>query len=182
MRRKVAVVLLALLLLTTGCTARPRHDEPRPTIEEWYAPEMERYYEEEWGSEWAAQEEAAREAETEWRIEQVQKAHKKDYEYEQKLESTAEAEQAELDAIYEWVEENQPYLSEEEEQGIVNERRLDEEGYPGICDCSGNIYNCADFSTHSEAQTCYEYCKALGYGDIHWLDGDGDGIACELLP
>lgn len=52
----------------------------------------------------------------------------------------------------------------------------------GLCDCSGNIYNCADFSTHAEAQACYEYCKSLGHGDVHWLDGDNDGKACESLP
>jgi len=51
-----------------------------------------------------------------------------------------------------------------------------------VCDCSGNIYNCSDFSTHAEAQACYEYCKSLGRGDIHRLDGDNDGIACESLP
>ncbi len=53
---------------------------------------------------------------------------------------------------------------------------------PSPCDCSGNIYNCADFGTHVEAQACYEYCKSLGRGDIHRLDGDNDGIACESLP
>ena len=51
-----------------------------------------------------------------------------------------------------------------------------------VCDCSGNIYNCSDFSTHAQAQACYEYCKSLGRGDIHRLDGDNDGIACESLP
>jgi len=51
----------------------------------------------------------------------------------------------------------------------------------GLCDCSGNIYNCADFGTHAEAQGCYEYCKSLGRGDVHRLDGDNDGIACESL-
>ena len=50
-----------------------------------------------------------------------------------------------------------------------------------VCDCSGNIYNCSDFSTHAEAQACYEHCKSLGRGDIHLLDGDNDGIACESL-
>ncbi len=54
---------------------------------------------------------------------------------------------------------------------------------PTLCDCSGNIYNCSDFSTHAEAQACYDYCKSLGHGDIHRLDGsDGDGIVCESLP
>jgi micrococcal nuclease len=52
----------------------------------------------------------------------------------------------------------------------------------GLCDCSGDIYECPDFSTQTEAQACYEYCKSLGLGDIHLLDGDSDGIACESLP
>jgi len=52
---------------------------------------------------------------------------------------------------------------------------------PPPCDCSGDIYNCSHFSTHAEAQACYEYCKSLGRGDIHRLDGDNDGIACESL-
>jgi len=50
------------------------------------------------------------------------------------------------------------------------------------CDCSGNVYNCSDFSTQSEAQRCYEHClKQRGY-DVHRLDRDKDGIACESLP
>jgi len=51
-----------------------------------------------------------------------------------------------------------------------------------VCDCSGNIYNCSDFSSHAAAQACYEYCISVGAGDIHRLDGDHDGIACESLP
>jgi len=51
-----------------------------------------------------------------------------------------------------------------------------------VCSCSGNIYNCSDFSSHAAAQACYEYClKAVGY-DIHRLDRDKDGVACESLP
>ncbi len=50
------------------------------------------------------------------------------------------------------------------------------------CNCSGNLYNCPNFSTHAEAQACYEYCISLGAGDIHRLDGDSDGSACESLP
>lgn len=50
------------------------------------------------------------------------------------------------------------------------------------CSCSGNIYNCGDFSTHAEAQACYEYCLSQGRGDVHKLDGDNDGSACESLP
>lgn len=50
------------------------------------------------------------------------------------------------------------------------------------CSCSGNQYNCGDFSTHNAAQACYDYCVSIGAGDIHRLDGDNDGIACESLP
>lgn len=45
--------------------------------------------------------------------------------------------------------------------------------------CSSNYYNCADFNTQAEAQTVMEFC---GSDDIHYLDGDDDGIACESLP
>lgn len=51
----------------------------------------------------------------------------------------------------------------------------------GVCDCSGNIYNCDDFSTQREAQECFDYCLSRGLGDIHKLDADNDGIACENL-
>lgn len=44
--------------------------------------------------------------------------------------------------------------------------------------CSYNAYNCADFNNQAEAQTVMEYC---GSNDIHYLDGDDDGIACEEL-
>ena len=46
--------------------------------------------------------------------------------------------------------------------------------------CSSNYYNCADFNTQSEAQAVFEYCGGIG-NDIHWLDGDDDGVACESL-
>lgn len=45
--------------------------------------------------------------------------------------------------------------------------------------CSYNAYNCGDFSTHREAQEVYEFC---GSGDVHKLDRDSDGVACESLP
>lgn len=47
--------------------------------------------------------------------------------------------------------------------------------------CSENIYNCSDFSTHNEAQATYEYCGGVA-NDIHRLDRDKDGKACETLP
>ena len=51
-----------------------------------------------------------------------------------------------------------------------------------VCDCSGDIYNCSNFTTHNQAQACYNYCVSIGRGDIHGLDGDNDGSACESLP
>jgi len=43
--------------------------------------------------------------------------------------------------------------------------------------CSSNYYNCGDFSTHTKAQKVFELCGS----DIHQLDRDEDGIACEWL-
>ncbi len=50
------------------------------------------------------------------------------------------------------------------------------------CSCSGNLYNCSDFSSHAQAQACYNYCISIGRGDVHRLDGNSDGDACESLP
>jgi micrococcal nuclease len=38
--------------------------------------------------------------------------------------------------------------------------------------------DCASFETHEEAQRVYEQDSS----DPNYLDGDGDGIACEDLP
>jgi micrococcal nuclease len=50
------------------------------------------------------------------------------------------------------------------------------------CSCGSNLYNCPDFGTHAKAQACYEYCISVGAGDVHRLDRDNDGSACEDLP
>lgn len=52
----------------------------------------------------------------------------------------------------------------------------------GPCECYANLYNCTDFDTQAEAQACFDWCWSLGCGDVHRLDRDGDGIACEALP
>jgi hypothetical protein len=57
-----------------------------------------------------------------------------------------------------------------------------EEKQRGVCSCLYNKYDCSDFSTQDEAQECYDFCREAGVGDIHRLDDDEDGIACELLP
>lgn len=52
----------------------------------------------------------------------------------------------------------------------------------GICSCTGDTLNCTDFGgSRARAQACYDYCVAAGRGDIHSLDSDGDGEACESL-
>jgi micrococcal nuclease len=50
------------------------------------------------------------------------------------------------------------------------------------CDCYGPDLDCGDFSTHNQAQACFDHCRALGLGDVFRLDGNGDGSACESLP
>ncbi|TSC69959.1 MAG: WD40 domain-containing protein beta Propeller [Parcubacteria group bacterium Gr01-1014_70] len=47
--------------------------------------------------------------------------------------------------------------------------------------CSYNAYNCGDFTTHAEAQSVYEQCGGVN-NDVHKLDQDKDGLACESLP
>lgn len=49
----------------------------------------------------------------------------------------------------------------------------------GPCPCNGNTMNCSDFRNQKAAQACYDHCKSQGFGDIHRLDRDNDGIACE---
>ena len=43
--------------------------------------------------------------------------------------------------------------------------------------CESDTYNCDDFLTQAEAQEVLEYCGE----DIHRLDADGNGLACESL-
>ena len=42
-------------------------------------------------------------------------------------------------------------------------------------------YNCDDFKYQEEAQSVYEKCHKNGL-DIHHLDGDNNGVACQNLP
>lgn len=65
---------------------------------------------------------------------------------------------------------------EEEEEEQETKKTIDS-GYI----CSYNAYNCDDFSTHSQAQAVYELCGGVS-NDIHRLDRDKDGLACESLP
>jgi len=48
--------------------------------------------------------------------------------------------------------------------------------------CSSDIYNCSNFSTQAGAQDVFNWCVSVGTGDVHQLDKDGNGRACETLP
>src|SRR3989338_1504036 len=48
--------------------------------------------------------------------------------------------------------------------------------------CSSDVYNCPNFSTHAEAQRTFDECSKITGRDVHRLDGDKDGDACEDLP
>jgi len=51
----------------------------------------------------------------------------------------------------------------------------------GGYNCSANVYNCSDFQYQEDAQYVFEYCGGVG-NDVHVLDNDKDGVACETLP
>jgi hypothetical protein len=52
---------------------------------------------------------------------------------------------------------------------------------PLIASCEAEEYNCSDFLYQAQAQDVLERCGGIGK-DIHNLDGDNDGMACEALP
>jgi micrococcal nuclease len=49
---------------------------------------------------------------------------------------------------------------------------------PSLGSGSDSNLDCASFATHEQAQRVYEQ----DLSDPHYLDGDGDGVACEELP
>jgi len=77
-----------------------------------------------------------------------------------------------------------PIIQEAEDYARINKLgiwdvTLVEKETLGKYDCSSNVYNCDDFSSHNQAQAVFEACLP---GDIHQLDRDEDGLACESLP
>jgi len=70
------------------------------------------------------------------------------------------------------VKKQEPPASEPEEESEV-----DTSSYT----CSTNKYNCTDFETHAEAQAVFDQCGGTS-NDIHKLDSNKDGEACESLP
>lgn len=77
--------------------------------------------------------------------------------------------------------------SENDSQGVVvgepnpnGENQTVPAGSGGQYNCDTDTYNCTDFQNQSEAQTVFDSCFK-NYGDIHGLDLDGNGKACENL-
>src|SRR6185503_10441433 len=69
------------------------------------------------------------------------------------------------------------FQNNNEQPGGIPRRQAED-----ACYCSSDIYNCNNFDDQQEAQTCFNDCQAVGRGDIHGLDSDGNGLACEELP
>jgi len=51
--------------------------------------------------------------------------------------------------------------------------------HPGW-DCSSNVYNCDDYEFQEQAQIVFDGCGGVE-NDVHGLDKDGNGVACESL-
>ena len=61
----------------------------------------------------------------------------------------------------------------------ASEQIILEPKFKTVCSCRSDRYNCNDFKTRREAREKYECCiNKVGY-DVHNLDGDSDGTACE---
>jgi hypothetical protein len=70
---------------------------------------------------------------------------------------------------------------EKEEDSITNKAK---EALQNVisCDCPFEPQDCEDFLSHKDAQEVYKCCLQAFGTDIHDLDPDKDGNACELLP
>ncbi|MBU1890802.1 thermonuclease family protein, partial [Patescibacteria group bacterium] len=49
------------------------------------------------------------------------------------------------------------------------------------CFCDYNFYDCRDFASQEDAQSLYDCCWEKIQQDLHLIDGDEDGYACEQL-
>jgi len=75
-----------------------------------------------------------------------------------------------------WEDENEEDNSEEESE--IETENNSEINTQENCQCVSDL-DCPDFSSHSEAQECYEYCFKITEKDFHRLDREKDGLACE---
>ena len=93
-----------------------------------------------------------------------------------------ESEQPIYEEIEEVIEVNFEYVEEIVEEEVIEEIEevIEEQPPEPSYICYENYYNCGDFSTCSEVMEVFEFCGGVD-NDIHWLDGDDDGIPCEVL-
>jgi len=70
--------------------------------------------------------------------------------------------------------------AQERELGIWAKEEEEEVPEDYDYECGSNFYNCGDFNSQSEAQIVFDVCGGVG-NDIHRLDGDNDGVACESI-
>lgn len=61
----------------------------------------------------------------------------------------------------------------------TNSLYFDDDFYDNSCEV--DMYECNDFCTQGDAQKVFDECNIYGL-DVHNLDSDNDGIACESLP
>ena len=54
-------------------------------------------------------------------------------------------------------------------------------GLPFDAPCEEDILNCGDFITQEDSQLVYDFCIDEVGRDVHGLDNDGNGVACEGL-
>lgn len=71
-------------------------------------------------------------------------------------------------------------VEEKEEQNIVPEPIIIQEQIID-CVCDKNAKNCSDFLSQKKSQAYFECCMNKVGFDIHKLDGDNNGVACESL-
>ncbi|PIO07906.1 hypothetical protein COU59_02515 [Candidatus Pacearchaeota archaeon CG10_big_fil_rev_8_21_14_0_10_34_12] len=76
--------------------------------------------------------------------------------------------------------ENESVNETNDNSSSVNESQTQPVG-SGLYNCDTDTYNCEDFANKTAAQAAFDYCSDLGFGDIHQLDNDSDGFACESL-
>jgi len=68
---------------------------------------------------------------------------------------------------------------EKEQQSTQKEKENSGTDYSQYT-CNTDKYNCSDFDSGKTAQGVFEKCGGVN-NDVHGLDGDGDGEACESL-
>ena len=50
-----------------------------------------------------------------------------------------------------------------------------------VCNCYNGPFTCKQFRTHADAQSCYNYCRRNGFGEV-LPDNNNNGVVCEGLP